>query len=335
MDIPRLIYEWAAVVLLYGCVVGAVLVSGFYGGVETGAYRVNRLRLWLRAERGDRRAQTIQKLVADMRGLICVTLIGSTVGVYAATTIATGLFMGWFGQHAELWATIILAPVLFIFADITPKNLFAAEGDRWMYRAAAVVSASSAIFRAIGLVAILKLSGDLWLWLMGRSGRSAGILPPAQRLQALLRECAAAGVVTHYQGDLTEKVLGLRHTSLDDVMIPLEAVRSISADADRDALVDYVRRHRFSRVPIHDKDPTDIIGLVYVYDALGAEAGEFDLRGLAQPVLRLGVDVPISRALVKMETEGATLAVVAGHQGKAIGFVTINALVEEIVGESA
>ncbi|MDP6381015.1 MAG: CNNM domain-containing protein [Phycisphaerae bacterium] len=337
MPTLQALQQYALEALLYvglGCF---ILVAAFYNGVETGAYRLNRLRLWLRAESGDPRARAIQHLVADTRGLICVTLVGYNIGVYAVTTITTALLMVRGGPQirAEFWATLILTPVLFVLTDVTPKTLFAVEADRWMYRAAPVIRGSAMLFRSLGLVSVLKASGSLLLWLTGRRGAGAEMREPRQRLRAFLRECAHSGVLSEYQGELAENVLNLRHVHLSEVMIPLGSVQSVSADVSRQDFMRLIRGHNFSRVPVYEDRRAGVVGIVNVCDALGVEEGRLDMRALAQPALRLPEDRSVSKGLLAMQKAGAAMAIIVGRKGQAVGMVTVKDLVEEIVGELA
>ena len=233
--------------LPWAAALAGALIAALANGIETGLYRLNRIRLRLRAESGDRRAQILQNLVADLRGMIIVCLIGTNFGAFLATAVAALLVesAGWVRTDlgVELITTAIVTPLLFVFADVVPKSLFTAEADHWLYGLARPLRASYQALRGIGLVPVLGGLSNLILR-VARKQEAEGTDPfhPRQRLRAILREGAAEGVITGYQKELVDRVLDLREHLVRDVMIPMGRAASVSAAVTREAFMDELRR---------------------------------------------------------------------------------------------
>jgi len=317
------------------------LVAALANGVETGIYRLNRIRLRLRAGRGDRRARALVGLLTDVRGLIIVCLVVYNAGVYVAAAIVTNLVAhaGWAEGPVgvEILATVILAPLFLIFTDVLPKSLFTYEADRWMVRFGGVLRGAYGLLNGLGLLPALKGVSALVLRVAhGRAGARANPFHPRQRLRAFLREGAAEGVITGYQDELVERVLALRERQVQDVMIVLARVTSVEVSTDRERFLSHLRAHSYSRVPVWEGRSDHIVGIVHINDVLAAGPEEFDLARLAVPEpLRVTPDMPVSQAMFRMRAARAAMAVVVGPRDRALGIITIKDLVEEIVGELA
>lgn len=324
----------------YGGILLATAAAAFFGGSETGAYRVNRVRLRLASERGRRGAAALAGLLGDLPGLICVTLIGTNIAVYAATVLAAGLWESAVGRSvwADLLATLSLAPVLLVFAEVLPKNIYNAEADRLMLAGAPVLRACSVVFRALGLVPALKGISRLWNRLARRraDGRPVADPFPAQaRLRAIVRDSAAEGIVTPYQNELVEKIINLRNVHVGDAMVPAEQAVSVRQDAGADELLGVIGGCRYNRLPVTDPSGSDVVGLVAVADLLQDLApGETpDLARFVKPAVVLRPGMTVTQAIFALQRNRAAMAAVRDAEGRYAGIVTLKDLVEEIVGE--
>jgi len=320
----------------------ATFVAAFFSGTETGAYRLNRVRLRLAQSQGRAGARALVRLLADMPGLICVTLIGHNLAVYAATVVVTGLWeSGRGGQasvYAEILAMVSLAPVLYVFAEVLPKNIFNAEADRLMYPAARPLWLSSVLFRATGLVALLKAISRAWVWLRRRwerAGPPSDPFPARARLRSLVGDVAAEGLVTSYQNELVEKILDLRDVRVADAMTPAGRAVTIRMNASAAEFRRLVESCPFSNLPVLDPTTGDAVGVLKVHDVL-RELGpqeEFDLTRFTRLALDLEASLSVAQALLAMQSARLPMGFVRDAEGKFLGLVTLKDLVEEIVGE--
>jgi CBS domain containing-hemolysin-like protein len=334
---PETFWWWPAL----GLAVAGLLVAALANGVETGLYRLNRIRLRLRAASGDRRAKTLLALLADLRGLIIVCLVIYNGGAYLATVMVTMgvVAAGWVegSGRVEMLTTAILTPIFFVFADVVPKSIVAYAADSWTQRMAGALRWTYRLLYGVGLVPALKGLSALVLWI-ARQPEGANPFHPRQRLRAFLREGAAEGAISGYQDELAEKVLTLREKTVGQVMIPLAHAASVPVDIGRDPFVEELRRHSYSRLPVWEGRKENVIGIVRINDVLaeGEGAGAFDLRAvMSRDVLAVPSDMPVGQAMFRMRKARAPMAVVQNASGRPVGIMTIKDLVEEIVGELA
>ena len=322
-----------------GALVG-VLVSALAAGMETGLYRLNRIRLKLRADSGDRRAKTLQDLLGDLRGQIIVCDVSVNLGDFLTTAMLTSLVAsaGWVDSPVgiELVTTPIAAMILFVFGNVIPKSVFVAVADHWMYPLARPLKVAYVVYCRTGIVPALSGLSNLVLRVVRRGEAAADPFHPRERLRAILREGAAEGVISGYQHELAGKVLGLREQLVHAVMIPLGRVAAVAADIDRERFLAELRRHSFSRLPVYEGRRENVVGIVRILDVLAAGDQPLDLAAvMTRDFVSVPPDMTVAQALLRLRKARAAMAVVRDDKGRAVGILTVKDLVEEVVGELA
>jgi CBS domain containing-hemolysin-like protein len=339
-DILVAAWPWAILVAM-------VAAAAFFSGIETGAYRLNRVRLRLAEQEHRPGAHLLGRMLTDLPGVICVTLLGVNVATYVATIVAERLWRQAYPRGhdeltVELLTSVTLAPVLFIFADLVPKDIFNNGADRLMYLAARPLWVADVFFRGIGLVSLLKGVSRLWVRLARRAGvdvppEETAPFPPRARLQAILRDSAAEGVMTPYQSELAEKIMNLQHVGIQSAMVPAARAVTISMAAGRDDFYALIRSCPYSRLPVVDPSEGDVLGVLRVHDVL-RELGpndEFDLTLFVRLALDLPDTMNVAQAMFAMQSARLPMGIVRNAKGEFVGLVTLKDLVEEIVGELA
>ena len=308
----------------------AVLASAFYSGVETGAYCVNRTRLQVALDEKRPRAAAVSALVNSMPITIATILVGNNLANYAAAALVTGYFERMGYHHAGLLATVVLAPVLFVFAEVTPKTIYARHADTLFYTTAPILRLSEIVFRPA--TAVLGLVTGFWRRILGAPDLPAELRLTDRRLRFLLQAGTREGVLTKYQHTLAENVMALRNITVERVMVRWDQVARLPAD-------DLVGRARqvaaekgFSRYPVVDRSGANA-GVVHILD-LFLDAEETDpVRRWAHDVPAFGPSAPVLNALYELQRHRSPLGIVREADGSPVGIVTVKDLVEEICGE--
>jgi len=320
--------------------VACIVASGFYSGCETGVYCVNAVRLELRRRRADRRALTLSRMLADREGIITTTLVGTNVANYLATVcVVSALTVAVHvpEYEVEIVTTLVLTPIIFIFGEVTPKNLFRREADYLMYRLIWPLRISDLVFRATGVIALLKALARLAARCVGFGrDRTLASLGPRQRIAAMLREGVGVGILTDEQSAIVDRVMNLSRVRVRSAMIDRRRVCAVPVDATWGQFIELAETHNYSRMPVL-AGPDKMVGLVNIFDVLSDEVppGE-PLRPITDfmtPPLFLQADQSVTSALTAMQRRGTALAGVIDEQGRFLGIVTVKDLVEEIVGD--
>ena len=304
-----------------------VVSCGYFASMEIGAYCVNKLRLRMRAEEGDVKARALAGLLEDPQVFVTALLIGTNASVYLATVSLTqlGRIRGW--EFPSLTATLVLAPVLLVFAEAIPKNILRRNAEVLLYRMVRVTRWAMTVPLPVARV-LSKLIplGERGVHSWGERFFSR------QRLKYLLMESTEEGVLTPYQNVIAENILSLRDLRVRSVMIPLSRVAAVEEEAGNERVVELVRRYNFSRFPVYRGQKWRVVGVINVLDALGQE---FSVRGSVRDAPVLSPWDTVASALHELRVAKQPMGIVSDGTGRAVGLVTMKDLVEEIVGELA
>ena len=318
--------------LEYLLIVGGIVLAGFHSGSETGFYCVNRLRLRLWAEKGRATAHMLQHLAAKPELTVSAMLLGTNIGVYLATVMFTArLKQTALAPRADLYSSLLMPPILLLFAEVAPKSLFQHHAEWLMYRAAWLLRVSVVLFHPFAR--LLQWMSKLPYVLTGRKqGPRRAIVTP-DVFHFYLSEGAAQGVLSPFQRTMAENILRLKSVNVSAAMTPLRQVVAIGEDASCEELRNLFRGHRYSRIPVWREGRDQVAGVVNVIDVAGVEGRECTVSDLVRQVESVRSGTSVAEALRTLRQAKQQFAVVTGDDGRALGIVTIKDLVEEIVGE--
>lgn len=324
----------SADMLIFWSIVATLGMAGsaLFSGMETGLYSLNRIRLHLRAQTL-RSAAIIERLLAHPNRVLGTLLVSNNISNYAASLAVAALleaagYHGW-GQVAV--NALILTPLLLIFGEILPKDLFHSHSDRLVYplaRPLAILQKilAPALWLIGGLSAVLKK-------LLGVDPGALGMTHPRRAMTHLIREGAGIGLISAYQSEMVERVLQARELKVKDVMVPWSQVTIVRPGQPPEAVWALADRLSFGRLPLQEADQPPA-GYLVINEVLGHDAAQCPpLDRLAHPMPRLDPQQPITEALLKLQREKAPLAWVGAKGKKPLGLVSVKDLVEPLVGE--
>jgi putative hemolysin len=313
---------WAA-----GSVV-ALALCALYCGMETGVYVLNKIRLDLRADAGDRRARRLQRMLGNPNNLLAVLLIGTNIAAYSVTSAIAAMFvLAGLEARAEWYTLLVGTPLLFILGDSVPKNVFRRLAERLMYRLSGLLAASNVLFHATGLSPLVRAAG----WALTRLVHRPGPQLAEERLAALFAEGRASGVLTHLQTVMADRVMRIGDVTLADAMVPMDRAAWVRRDVTRGQLLEVVQSHSYSRLPVRDESGR-VVGVLDIYDVLADDEDTPPAEHLTEPLL-LPETMTVTDALYQMQRAHRMMAIVRAGGDVPVGVVTIKDLVEEIVGE--
>ena len=312
-----------------------LLLAGLFSGSETGFYCLNRLRVFLGVQQGNRRAVRLGRLIEDEQGTLAGTLAGTNIMHYLLTSAVAFTFTSLIGldpANAEIYTVAILTPVIFVFAEVVPKNVFQRHADSLMPRFSWLLYVANRTFRAIGLVWLMKKLTALAARWTGAPEVEPLTGGPKRYIASLLQEALAERQLGEDQSELIERVVKLSDTPVRFVMVPQHKVVMISADADRERFLRLARSTEHARVLVYSGRRTQIIGLVKIDELLRdpswRRAGE-----RVVPVLQLRPFETVANAMARMQRIQKEMAIVTGFGGGLLGIVTLRDLLDEVVGE--
>lgn len=324
-------------------VIAMVFFCAFFSGTETGIYRLSRFRLRIGLEQRRSLFGVLDKLMADSAGVIFSMLLGSNLAANIATSLVTYMFLR--AHHtqlnAEFYAALIMAPVLFVFANLIPKNVYFYMADRLMPPLAPPAFAIHRIFVISGAVGLLKLLSRSFARLAGAPAATEEVVSAAQRphIRQIIQETQEEGMLSPVQTQIIERLVNMPSVGIGSVMAPLARVQMLSVNAARTDLLNVLKQMPFRRLPVYRKDASDILGYIDIYETLGQQGDFTSLQPFIKPLVPLNADMPIIEALNTMRNNRLPIALVARFDRHGaplpLGIVTMKDLVEELIGELA
>ena len=316
----------------WAMLLAGMILSFLYSGLETGCYVVNKIRLDLRADSGNRPARRLLSIHHRPGRALIVLLVGNNIANYLASAGMVVILIqhGWL--HADWYSVAILTPVIFIFCELLPKNLFHRYSEMLVYTFSGFMEVSRRIFSALGLVGLIR--GGMWL-VMKLAGRRLGPtetpLLHSRYVTGILAEGRAGGALTHTQSDIAERIVNISRVQMRDVMIRIEDAVLIEESSPIEYARELLRLHGHPRLGVYSGRPDNIVGVLNAYDVLLDD--RTDISTCITPSLKLGENLGIIEALVQLQQRREVMGFVISSSGEYVGLVTIKDLVEEIVGE--
>ncbi len=321
----------------------AVILSGLFSGAETGMYQLSRLRLRLGIEKKRLSFVILGKIMRDSPALLLSMLIGTNLTHYFITSIVTYLLLSNVetAHTAELFATLIITPILFVFAELIPKNIFFYRADYLMSFFAPVLFVFHKVFSWCGAVPLLKFMSGIFARLTGAPVPSRTAITAVQRhhIRAIFTDIREEGLLSPVQTDIINRLVSISNIAIGAVMTPINKVEMVDANSDNSALLNKLKECAFTRLPVVDERPANIVGFINIYDCLSSPEDFTNLHNFIKPIRKLHADTTVIDAINVMQSENQKIVLVTkiGHAGqeRPIGIVTMKDLVEELLGELA
>lgn len=338
----------STVLILILAVVFFIILSGLFSGAETGMYRLSRLRLRLGIERKRLSFVVLGRCLHDGSGLLLSLLIGTNLANYLATSFVTYIFFTYVflgktavEHNAELFATLLTAPTLFVFSELIPKNIFFYRSDFLMPYLSPLLYAFHKISYWCGAVPLLKFISGFFTRFAGLASSPKNVITSAQRhkVQAILQDTHEEGILSPVQTDIINRLVSISNIRISSVMIPMKNVQIVDVNSDNSALLSKLKKCAFTRLPVVEGRPGNIIGFVNIYETLSSSKQFANLRNFIKPIRKVDANTTVTDAINIMQRENRKIVLVmrTGRTGRErpIGIVTMKDLVEELLGELA
>ncbi len=325
--------------LLLG-LLAAILLSGYFSGMETGYYSLNKFRLELRAGDGDPAARRLLQHLSRPAWLMTVVLLGTNLSVDLATHLGEAFFLevlnlkrGSEGLWIYLLNTLFLTPLLFLFGEVFPKVLFRAAAETLTYRFSSGISLAGVLLSP--LILLLALPARLAIKLARGGGGVLSPLAGKEGLRALLGQGGGKGsALSRVQAELAGRLVELERVEVGHVLVPLKKASLADLSWKKEAFLEWARSRPFSRFPAFGPGgPTDLLGYVYLLDVLYDPRPDCPLRDHLRRLEEIPADLSVDQGLLLLQRKTARIALVRGRGGEPLGIVTVQDLWEEIVGE--
>ncbi len=324
-------YDWA---LIIGLIV-TLLIAAASAAAETALTSISHIRMRNLAEEGDIKAQRIRRILEHPDAFLSTILVVSNISVITASTLATLIALDTNFSFAEVASTVLLSLIVLIFCEITPKTAAVQNPERvarFLLRPLEVVSA---ILKYV-VIALTGITNGL-LRLFGVDARHRGPFLTEDELRLMVEVGEEEGVLEEDEREMIHNVFDLGDTAVREVMAPRIDMVTVEADDAIEDATQVIVQGGFSRIPVYDDSINDIIGVLYAKDLLRVLATGQTPQKVRQIPLRSAYFVPESKRLDdllhEMQRQQVHIAIVVDEYGAVAGLVTIEDLVEEIIGD--
>ncbi|MCP4229842.1 MAG: HlyC/CorC family transporter [bacterium] len=318
-------------ILLTSLVVLFLSSAAYFAAVETAVLASSRIRIRKAVEKGEKRAEAVLGFLDEPERFLTAILLGNNVSVIAGTTIATALADKYLGPiEAALVSSLGMTILVVMFAEVMPKSVTLHNPE---YYSAALSRSINAFI--VGITPVAWLFSKFAYFLLKMMGvKSSGRLPFVSReeLRRILTESRASTRTVALEKKMITRIFSFGETVVSRVMVPLIEVKSLPKDATASHLVEYVKKYGFSRFPVYEGRVDNVVGIVAAKDFIGQPV-DTPIKEYIRRCDFVPETKSIESLLPLLEEDDLKLAVVVDEYGGVVGLVTLEDLIEEIVGE--
>ena len=327
-------YDWIAL----GAVVACLLLSFLFSGSETALTASSKARMHALEKNGDTRAALVNRMMNQRERLIGGILLGNNLVNIGASSLATGILLAWFGSAGIAYATIGMTVVVVIFSEVLPKTIAINHPDR------VSLLVARPIRFIVGLFGPLTLAIEAFVRALLRAfgvslDATTSVLSASEELRGAVDLLHREGSVVKDERDMLGGLLDLNELEVSDIMVHRTKMASLNADEPPEKIVREALASPFTRLPLWRERPDNIVGVLHAKDLLR------ELQALGNDVTRLSVEkiarepwfVPdvtsLSDQLKAFRRRKQHFALVVDEYGEVMGLVTLEDILEEIVGD--
>ena len=313
--------------------VAGVVSAGLFAGLETGMYTMSHVRLSVRASRGDTDSARLAREYSKPKRLLSTLLVANAIAGWFASFGVSQIFtgLGYSAVQAVALDLLVLVPIVFLFGEVLPKDLFRVHADRWMPRYAGLLTGLRVLLCATGIVPIVAGIGTLASRIFGRGAR-AELIEARARVSALLAEGAGSGGLSEVQLGFADRVFTMREISVKQEMRVWRDVAWISIAASPAERARVFLQSGASRLPVVDT-AGKVSGVLVAVDHFASP--EAPTSALVRPIVTIAPATKALDAIQAMRRERVQLALVADRPDRPLGIVSMKDLVEPLVGDLA
>ena len=320
--------ELTAVIII---VIFCLLLEGFFSGSELALISVNRLKLKHLSESGSKAAKSVEELLNKPERLFGATSIGTNFAMVSSTAVVTAYFVDLFGELGDFYAAIIMFPIILLFGEIIPKTIFQQKAD----------SISTAIIRPLQIALkifypvvelISKMTNYTLAFSSGKEGLKKHFIT-REELRALSMPGKEQSELDHDDKKIIQKIFDFRDTTADECMVPLINLIALEETASARYASRRAQESAFSRMPVFKDRIYNITGILHTFDLLSLPENEYGIKKIIRPIYYVPESKKVDDLLEELQIKGNHMAVVVDEYGAAIGIITIEDILEELVGE--
>ncbi len=310
-----------------------LLLKGFFSGSEIALVNADRLKLHHKANQGHKGAKLALRLIQTPDVLLGTTLVGTNISTIILTTLGTLLMIRYWGGRGELYAFLIYTPLFLVMGEIVPKSVYQQKADTL----APIVIYPLRMFAWIFFPVIFVFSrlARLAVWLTGGSKARQNPFITREKIRAVVEMADRGADVDVFDRDRIKRAIRFGDITVGEAMIPEAEMTAIARSQNTKHAIDLVRRHGYNRLPVYQNNISNITGIVTLstWDLMDRELAERPLSEIIEPAHYVSHYQSIEELLRVLRQREDHMAIVVDEFGSAVGMITMEDILEEVVGE--
>jgi putative hemolysin len=321
-------------VLIFLTMVVLLFLKGFFSGSEIALVNSDKFKMHHKANQGHRGAQLVLKLFETPDVLLGTTLVGTNISTIILTTLGTMLMIRSFGQLGDLYAVLLFTPLFLILGEIVPKSVYQQKSNE----IAPVIVYPLRVFSILfyPLVFIFSRIARLCARLVGGGKSEQNVFITREQMRMVVDMAERGANVDVFDRARIKRAIRFADTSVGEAMIPVAEITAINRNRrDSRSAIKLVRRRGYNRLPVYSRNISNIVGVVTLttWDLMDPDLPDRPLEELIKPAHYVSPYQTIDQLLPVLRKRDDHMAVVVNEFGSAIGMITMEDILEEVVGE--
>ena len=305
--------------------------SAFFSSAETALMTSNKLKIRNLAEAGDKRATKVIDIKANTDKMLSAILIGNNIVNLSASSLSTTLTLKLFGSSLVGVATGILTFLILVFGEITPKNVASKNAEDMALKYIGIISVLVMVLTPV-IYIVNKVAGIIISIFNKNNGDNNMVTE--DELRAMVEVSHEDGVIENEEKKMIVNVVDFGDTVAGDIMVPRVDMVMVAVDSSYEDILTIFREERYTRIPVYEDSPDNVIGILNVKDFLLIEDKEnFSVKEHLREPLYTYEYKKTSSLMIDMRKTGANIVIVLDEYGTTVGLITLEDMLEEIVGE--
>ena len=305
--------------------------SAFFSSAETALMTSNKLKMRNLADNGDKRAAKVLKVTENTDKMLSAILIGNNIVNLTASSISTALTLKIFGSKLVGIATGILTFLILVFGEITPKNVASKNAENMALAYIGVISFLVTLLTPV--IFIVNTVAKFVISIFNKNGDDNNAVTE-EELRAMVEYSHEEGVIENEEKKMIVNVVDFGDTVAGDIMVPRVDMVMVDEKSSYEEILQVFREERYTRIPVYEETPDNVIGILNVKDFLLIEDKEnFVMKELLREPLYTYEYKKTSALMMDMRKTGANIVIVLDEYGITAGLITLEDMLEEIVGE--
>ncbi|MCM1106475.1 MAG: hemolysin family protein [Blautia sp.] len=309
-----------------------IFLSAFFSSAETALLTINKIRMRTLCESGDKRAERVLKITNDSGKMLSAILIGNNIVNLSASSLATTFATKYFGSAGAGIATGVLTFLILIFGEVSPKTMATIYADRMALAISGIIAILMKVMTPFIFI-INKLSSG-FLFLLRVNPADAGSPMTEEELRTIVDVSQESGVIENEERDMIHNLFDFGDAEAKEIMVPRIDMTFVHADASYEEVLEVFRKDMYTRLPVYEDTTDNVIGIINMKDFLLQDNNEsFSVRSMLREPYFTYEHKNTADLFLEMRQSSISFAIVLDEYGDTAGLVTLEDLLEEIVGE--